>query len=468
MKKIKCFLKYTVTALFLFVFMTNINAERKIRYSPLLVTDFVCKITNIQQTANNKLEFDVYLWDNDPAQTFEFAGGQMGIWFNSLIYSGGTLTVTYSNTNSTLNTSQQFSSVPNILTKLNDQTLLKLAGRNPPGAGNGTIISHVSPGTLITHFIFTCSVPFTSGTRPNFSFATSTYPLSIAEYINNTNTALTIVPGINAIVDGDPVLNPAPTAYTVSGSGSYCQNGAGLPVGLSSSDLGVNYQLYNGATAVGTPMAGTGSTISFGNQIAGTYTVTATNTTTLVTTSMIGSAIITADPLITPSITIEASTNPSSPGVSVTFTPTPVNGGLNPAYEWFLNNVSVGTSETYSYVPTDGDQVYAKMTSNDTSPCLIGNPATSNTITMSVSPGTVFTNEKQLIINIFSANKIIYINSPVKAKQINVYNLLGSLIANEKNVTGLRKINLNNFPNECYIVKVVTDNSVTTSKVLLK
>lgn len=72
----------------------------------------------------------MYLWDNDPAQTFEFAGGQMGIWFNSLIYSGGTLTVTYSNTNSTLNTSQQFSSVPNILTKLNDQTLLKLAGES--------------------------------------------------------------------------------------------------------------------------------------------------------------------------------------------------------------------------------------------------------------------------------------------------------------------------------------------------
>ena len=50
MKKIKCFLKTTATALFLFLFMTNVNAERKIRYSPLLVTDFVCSIRNIQKS----------------------------------------------------------------------------------------------------------------------------------------------------------------------------------------------------------------------------------------------------------------------------------------------------------------------------------------------------------------------------------------------------------------------------------
>lgn len=468
MKKIKCFLKNTVTALFLFMFLTNVNAERKIRYSPLLVTDFVCSITNIHQTANNKLEFDVLLLDTDPTQAFEFAGGQIGIWFNSLIYSGGTLTVTYSNTNSTLNTSQQFSSVPNTATQVNNQTLLKLAGRTPPGSGNGTIISQVSPGTLVTHFIFTSSVAFTTGTTPNFSFATSTYPLTIAEYINNTNTALTIVPGTNAIVDGNPVLNAAPTAYAVTGSGSFCQDGLGLAVGLSNSDIGVNYQLYSAETAVGSPVAGTGSAISFGNQTAGTYTVTATNTTTLITGSMTGSAVITANPPVTPDVSIEASSNPAATGTSVTFTPTQVNGGLNPAYEWFVNNVSVGTGETYSYVPTDGDQIYTKMTSNDTSPCLTGNPATSNTITMSVSPGTGFSNEKALRINTYSTNKAIYIDCPTKIQQLSVYNMLGSVVAMEENVSGLRKINLNNFPNECYIVKVVTDNNVTTQKILLK
>ena len=72
MKKIKCFLKNTVTALFLFMFLTNVNAERKIRYSPLLVTDFVCSITNIHQTANNKLEFDVYCATMKKSKAIEY------------------------------------------------------------------------------------------------------------------------------------------------------------------------------------------------------------------------------------------------------------------------------------------------------------------------------------------------------------------------------------------------------------
>ncbi len=126
MKRSNYFLVKALVILSLVLGFSNINAERKIRFSPLLATDFVCSITNIQQTAINKLEFDVYLLDTDPAQTFEFAGGQMGIWFNSLIHTGGTITVTYSNTNSTLNTTQQFSSNPNTATQLNNQTLIKL------------------------------------------------------------------------------------------------------------------------------------------------------------------------------------------------------------------------------------------------------------------------------------------------------------------------------------------------------
>ncbi|MBP1663183.1 MAG: hypothetical protein H6Q19_323, partial [Bacteroidetes bacterium] len=69
---------------------------------------------------------------------------------------------------------------------------------------------------------------------------------------------------------------------------------------------------------------------------------------------------------------------------------------------------------------------------------------------------------------IFSANKNIYIDYPGTAKQISIYNMLGSVVLMKKNVTGLRKINMNNLPNECYIVKVITDNNVTTRKVLLK
>ena len=70
-------------------------------------------------------------------------------------------------------------------------------------------------------------------------------------------------------------INPLPSKYTVTGSGTYCFGGSGVVVGLSGSETGVNYQLYNGATKVGSPVSGTGDAISFGNQLAGTYTVMA-------------------------------------------------------------------------------------------------------------------------------------------------------------------------------------------------
>ena len=465
---------YTVSALLLMFFVIfNVNAVHKIRYAPLATDAFLLSVKNFKQTSNSKLEFDAYLQDTDPTLPFELASMQFGFLINSAIYAGGTLTVTIDNTNSGLNAIQKITASPNAATKTGSQTVIKLAS-GIVTAGQGTIISTAVPGTLITHFIITSSVPFPSNITPDLIFTSSTsttplYATRVAEFINSLSTQLDVNIGIaNAIVNGNPILNAAPTAYAVTGSGSFCQDGLGLAVGLSNSDIGVNYQLYSGETAVGSPVSGTGSAINFGNQTAGTYTVTATNATTSITASMTGSAVITANPPVTPDVSIEASSNPAATGASVTFTPTPVNGGLNPAYEWFVNNVSVGTGETYSYIPTDGDQIYTKMTSNDTSPCLTGNPATSNTITMSVSPGTGFSNEKALRINTYSTNKAIYIDCPIKIKQLSVFNMLGSVIAMEENVTGLRKINLNSFPNECYVVKVVTDNNVTTQKILLK
>jgi hypothetical protein len=72
-----------------------------------------------------------------------------------------------------------------------------------------------------------------------------------------------------------------PLAYNVTGGGTYCSGGAGLTVDLDNSEAGVEYQLYLGAAPVGTPVAGTGAGISFGQQTAaGTYTVEATSLTT--------------------------------------------------------------------------------------------------------------------------------------------------------------------------------------------
>jgi hypothetical protein len=88
-----------------------------------------------------------------------------------------------------------------------------------------------------------------------------------------------------------------PTAYTVTGGGTVCPNSVGVPVGVSNSETGMTYQLKNGAANVGSPVNGTGSAISFGNQLAdGNYTVVATATSGGCTTNMTGSANVVVVP----------------------------------------------------------------------------------------------------------------------------------------------------------------------------
>lgn len=55
-----------------------------------------------------------------------------------------------------------------------------------------------------------------------------------------------------------------PTAFAVTGGGGYCTGGTGAVVGLAGSATGVTYQLYRGATAIGSPVTGTGAALSFG------------------------------------------------------------------------------------------------------------------------------------------------------------------------------------------------------------
>jgi len=82
-----------------------------------------------------------------------------------------------------------------------------------------------------------------------------------------------------------------PTAYNVTGSGSYCSGGSGLPVGVNNSETGVTYELWKNNIATGIILPGSnGNAINFGNQTAGTYTVKATNPAG--TTDLTGSAII--------------------------------------------------------------------------------------------------------------------------------------------------------------------------------
>jgi len=178
--------------------------------------------------------------------------------------------------------------------------------------------------------------------------------------------------------------------YSVSGSGSYCSGSNGLTVGLSGSQIGVNYQLKKAGTNDGSTIPGTGSALSWSNKTAGTYTVEARYGTTFQTMS--GSAIITSTSTVAVGVSISANSTTVLQGTSVNLTAVPTNGGSNPVYQWKVNNINAGTnSNTFSYIPSNLDVVKCVMTSDLTS-CLSNNPATSNNITISVTADTAFIN----------------------------------------------------------------------------
>jgi len=93
---------------------------------------------------------------------------------------------------------------------------------------------------------------------------------------------------------------------------------------------------------------------------------------------------MTVNPNLTVSVSIISSSNPFCAGSSVTFTATPNNGGTPPSYQWKVNGIGVGPdNQVYSYFPNNGDVVTCVLNSNIA--CPVGNPATSNAITMIVN-----------------------------------------------------------------------------------
>ena len=94
-------------------------------------------------------------------------------------------------------------------------------------------------------------------------------------------------------------INTPPTAFNVIGGGNYCVGTGGVLVQLDNSETGVAYQLMNGTLPVGTPITGTGAgVLNFGLQtVPGTYTVAASNLTSLCANNMTGSATVATNPL---------------------------------------------------------------------------------------------------------------------------------------------------------------------------
>lgn len=268
--------------------------------------------------------------------------------------------------------------------------------------GAGVPVNLSGSNTGVNYQLYISGVPSgipLAGTGAALSFGMQTAAATYTVQATNATT------GCNAAMVGSVsvTIAPLPTAFAVTGGGTYCSGGTGMPVGLSSSAPGFNYRLYNGTTPVGSAIPGTGSSINFGLQTtAGTYTVLGIGSTSGCTNSMASSATVIVQPLVTPLVTFVSSPGDTvCPGTAVSYVSTSVNGGAAPTYVWKVNGVPVSTSGTvYSHTPANGDIVSITMTSSAS--CLTAPSATSShTILVNYMP--VITGSKTVCVGEISS-----------------------------------------------------------------
>jgi len=202
-------------------------------------------------------------------------------------------------------------------------------------------------------------------------------------------------------------INPSPAVYTVTGGGAYCAGGTGVPVGLSGSDVGITYRLYNGTLLVGT-FAGTGGALNFGLQTAaGNYSVSAISPAGC-TTDMPGNVVVAINPTTPPSVTIVPGiTGAVCMGTAVTYSAVVTNPGVSPTYYWTVNGIVVSLFSTYTYIPSGGDVLKVRIISSS---CAAIDSATSTivpvvvnaatpAITIAATPGTTVCNGSLVTLN---------------------------------------------------------------------
>lgn len=140
---------------------------------------------------NNIYEFDIYLLHTGGTE-FQLSGCQIGLTFNDKIRNGGNLTSSIIPGTCEFSNIAQIPANPNLSSLIGNSRILKLYSRVPPGAGNGSLISNVAPGTRVGRFRITNSVDFSpSLMNLAWSFLSTQYQTKVAAYIDGVNVEIT-------------------------------------------------------------------------------------------------------------------------------------------------------------------------------------------------------------------------------------------------------------------------------------
>jgi hypothetical protein len=173
---------------------------------------------------------------------------------------------------------------------------------------------------------------------------------------------------------------------TITGGGSYCQGGTGLPIGLSGSQTGIRYELLLNGVTTGNTISGTGAILTFGNiTAAGSYSVVASNISTGCTRTMTGTVSLSVNPVpLSYSLTGGGDYCIGGVGIPVGL----INSESGIQYQLKVNNVNSGlpvtgngSSVSFGNQTTAGN--YIVMASNTSTGC---SSSMSNSVTVNVLP----------------------------------------------------------------------------------
>ncbi len=236
-------------------------------------------------------------------------------------------------------------------------------------AANGTIITVYSGATNLGTTTVTSNAWTKSGLTALVAGASITATAQTTGQCVSAASAAVVV-----ATTATPVVNSPICAGATSVSGT------------STAPNGTTITIYSGATSLGTTTVSSGAWAKTGLTA---LTVGESITAIAQTAGQCASAastVVIVNPILTAGVTVSANVTVICPGINVTFTATPTNGGSSPLYQFQLNGGNVGSNSstaTYSNnALADNDYVTCVLTSN--AACVLGSPATSNTETITV------------------------------------------------------------------------------------
>ena len=261
----------------------------------------------------------------------------------------------------------------------------------------------ICAGTSVT---FTAT-PTNGGTTPTYQWYNGTTAITGATSSSYTSTALVNGDAINvhmtsnlACVSGSPATSttitmavnpilPASVSIAAVPAGAIC-SGTSVTFTATPANGGTTptYQWYNGTTLLTGATGATYTSAALLNGDAISVKMTSNQACVSGSPATSNTVNMTVNPVLVANVSIAAvPAGAICAGTSVTFTATPANGGTTPAYQWYNGTTAITGANSSSYTSTtlvNADAISVKMTSSLT--CVSGNPATSNTVTMTVNP----------------------------------------------------------------------------------